>query len=322
MTVKPNRPSIALLIPCFNGLQYLPQLMENVKALEQGFDEIIVFDDASTEPFLFDPTTAFPEIKFYQGEVNGGAGHARNRLIELATTDYIHFHDIDDVEIPRNFLAELSPYLSANTVVFSSWHIQWSDNRQPKLYNYCGFNETQDFRAYFLRHHIHMNAAIFPRELALRVKFDEDFRAVQDLIFNVRLAQAGAAYHHVGTVIAKHTKNSESTISRMKQQKFQEYRAKYCQRCRDILPERYHPMIGEIALYHAWDSCLQGFDQECELAISVAEQCGELNYAQFGRLVQLLAPWFGLSNTLKLRRWWAQHNLNSLRNSGMLSKYS
>lgn len=316
-----DQTSIALLIPCFNGLQHLPKLLENAQRLDRGFDEIIVYDDASTEPFPFDPIAEFPEIKFYQSKVNGGAGYARNRLIELASTDYIHFHDIDDVEIPPNFLAELVPHLAPNTVVFSSWQIQWLDDRKPKLYDYSGFNAVEDFREYFLRYHVHMNATIFPRDLALKVKFDEDFRAVQDLIFNVRLAQAGAIYRHVDTVIAKHTKNARSTISRMKQQKFQEYRARYCQRCREILPEQYHPIIGEIALYHAWNSCLQGFDQEFELAISVAQECGKLNYAQFGQIVEALTPWLGLSNTLKLRRWW-MNNVSKLRSQEIDSNCS
>ncbi len=299
-----NQTSIALLIPCFNGLQHLPKLMESVQQLEQGFNEIIVYDDASTEPLPFDPTTKFPEIKYYRGEINGGAGYARNRLMELASADYIHFHDIDDTDIPVNFLTELLPYVSPNTVAFSSWQIQWLDGQEPKLYDYIGFDTVEDFSEYFLSHHIHMNASIFPRELALMVKFDEDFRALQDLIFNVRLAQTGATYCHVGTVVAKHGKNANSTISRMKQQKFQEYRVRYCQRCREILPERYHSLISKIALHHAWDACLQSFDQECELAISIAQECGNLNYVQFGPVVELIAPWLGLSNTLKIRRWW------------------
>lgn len=305
-----NQVSIALLIPCFNGLQHLPKLIENVHELEYSFDEIIVYDDASTEDFPFDPLSQFPEIKFYRGEVNGGAGHARNQLIELASADYIHFHDIDDVEIPANFLSELLPYLALDTVVFSSWQIQWPDGQTPKLYDYPDFDQVKDFQEYFLRYHIHMNAAIFPRELALKVKFDEDFRALQDLLFNLRLAHAGAAFYHVGKVVAKHEKNADSTISQMKQQKFQEYRVRYCQRCQEILPKRYQPMIGDIALYHAWNACLQGFDDICDLAISIAQECGDLNYAQFGRWVKSIAPWLGLSNALKLRRWWFKHHLS------------
>lgn len=297
-------PSIALLIPCFNGIQHLPKLIENASQLNRGFDEIIVYDDASTKPFPFDPTDKFPEIKFHRGEINGGAGYARNRLMELASADYIHFHDIDDPEIPGNFLTELTPYLSPNTVVFSSWQIQWLDGRETKLYDYKGFDKVEDFCEYFLHHHVHMNAAIFPKNLALKVKFDEDFRALQDLLFNIRLAQSGAVFRHVSNVVAKHQKNAESTISRMKQQKFQEYRARFCQRCLEILPKRYHPAIGKISLYHAWNSCLQGFNNESKLAIAVARQCGELNYSQFGKTVALIAPLLGLSKTFEIRRWW------------------
>lgn len=301
-----NQPSIALLIPCFNGLQHLPHLIEQVQRLERGFDEMIVYDDASTEPFPFNPAEQFPQIKFYRGEVNGGAGYARNRLIELATADYLHFHDIDDTEIPANFLTELAPYLSPKTIVFSSWQIQALD-APPKLYDYPNFVEVEDFRQYFLSHHIHMNAAIFPRDLALKVKFDQDFRAFEDLLFNLRFAEAGAIYRHVETVIANYQKNSRSTLGRMKPQQFQEYEIRYCQRCQEILPERYHSQISRIALDHAWNACLQRFDNECELAISIAQNCGKLDFSQFGTAIKLVAPWLGVSQTLKLRRWWFEN---------------
>lgn len=299
------QPSVALLVPCFNGLQHLPALLESACRMKRGFDEIIVYDDASTEAIPFSPTVEFPEIKFYRGEKNGGAGHSRNQLMELATTEYVHFHDIDDTEIPSNFLTELSPYLSANTVVFSSWKTHWFDHEPTTLYDYPDFEAITDFRGFFLKKHVHMNATIFPRNLALSVKFEEDFRtSVEDLLFNVSLAQAGAQYRHVGTVIAKHERHSSSTTIMMKRKQFQSYRARYSQRCREILPEAYHATIGEIALYHAWESCLSRFDEECELFIVAARQCGKLNCSQFGRTASGLSRLLGLSRTFKLRRWW------------------
>lgn len=299
-----SSPSVALLIPCFNGIQYLPRLMENIAQVDQGFSEIIVYDDASTESFPFNPVSEFPEIKFIQGKVNHGSGYARNRLMEVATADYLHFHDIDDTDIPSNFLTELLPYLTPNTAVFSSWKIEYLDNKPPKLYDYEKFNEIDDFTEYFVRHHVHLNASIFPRTAALNVKFDEDFRIFQDLVFNIRLANSGVTYKHIGTVITTHQKNSKSTLSRVKQSDFALQRARYCQRCLDILPQRYSPIIGEIALYYAWDAYLNGFDKESEVILSVAKKCGKLNYQQFGKTVELIAPWLGLRNAFKLRRWW------------------
>lgn len=302
-----QQPKIALLIPCFNGLQHLPKLLESASKMTRRFDEIVVYDDGSSEPLPFDPILMFPKIKFVQGRVNGGAGKARNELMTLTDADYIHFHDIDDTEIPTGFLSLLTPHLLPDRVVFSSWQTTWLDGSSPTLYDYPEFETVKDFRKYFLRTHIHMNATIFPRKLAATVGFDEGFRAMEDLVFNVRLAQAGAFFYHVGAVVAQHEKNADSTISRMDEKKFRAYQAKYCQRCREVLPEKYHPEIGRIALYYAWDACFQGFDNECKLAIAAARACGTLDYAQFGKAVQFIAPFFGLNNTLKVRRWWFYH---------------
>lgn len=299
-----NCPGVALLIPCYNGLQHLPALLESAAKVERGFDEIIVYDDASSEALPFDPTERFPDIRFYQGNINRGAGYARNRLMELATSDYIHFHDIDDTEIPVDFLTKLLPHLSSDTVVFSSWQTYWSDASQPKRYDYPTLESVTDFCEYFLRNHVHVNATIFPRELSLKVKFDEDFRVFEDLLFNIRLSQEKIKYRHVNTVVVNHKKNQKSTLGQIKQQKLQEYYAKYCQRCREFLPHQYHKAIGKIALYHAWNSCVQGFDRECDLAIAAARQCGALNYDQFGKIAGIIAPILGINNTFKIRRWW------------------
>lgn len=301
-----GEPSVSLLIPCYNGLDHLPRLLESAAKVDGGFDEIVVYDDASTLPFPFQPEEKFPEIRFCRGHSNGGAAFARNRLIDLACSDYIHFHDIDDVEFPRDFLKILRAHLAPNVVTFSSWEILRPNDGEVTLYDYADFATVTDFRDYFLRNHIHMNAAIYPRDLAARIGFDEDFRtSVEDLIFNIRLADAEADFRHVDGVVARHRKDPASTISRMNRKQFQLYRAKFCERCRDILPANYHSQVSNIALYFAWESLQLGFDRECDLLIDVAEDCGSADFGQFGKKTEIVASLIGLRAALRLRRWWS-----------------
>lgn len=297
--------SVALLIPCFNGMHFLPELLQNVNQLDDGFDEIIVYDDASTEPFPFDPTNRFPEVKFHRGTVNRGAAHARNQLLEFARSDYIHFHDIDDTFIPKDFLTVLQPHLDENVVAFSSWEIYWDSKDQDiTVFDYPQFEQVDDFCEFFIRSHIHLNAAIYPRKLALEAKFDEELRLMEDLLFNTKISCAGATFIHEKTVFARHIKNKNSTLGRTQLRKFFQYRVLYCQYCKKVLPPKYYDSMGKATLNYAWDACLKGLDSEYKQLIQVARSFGEPTYKQFGTIACRLAPLIGLDWTFQLRRLW------------------
>lgn len=297
--------SVALLIPCFNGLQFLPKLLEELENAEDKFDEIIVYDDASTEPFPFEPVSTFPHIQFHKSPTNKGAAHARNQLLHLSSCDYVHFHDIDDTYIPKNFLSNLKPHLTANTVVFSSWEIHWHNTEQDiSKFDYPNFDQVQDFCQFFIKHHIHLNAAIYPRQLALTVQFNEELRLMQDLLFNLQLACAGATFIHEKTVLTRHIKNPHSTLGKTQLKTLFQYRILYCQQCKNILPDQYHQSMAAATLYYAWDACLRNLNEEYKTLIRTAQEFGDLEYQQFGTFVSRLAPYIGLDMTFQLRRLW------------------
>ncbi len=297
--------SVALLIPCFNGLQHLPALLEQVEKADDKFNEIIVYDDASTEPLPFKPEEKFPHVRFHQGEVNKGSGFARNRLIELSTSNYLHFHDIDDTYFPSNFLSGLKPHLKPNTVVFSSWEIHWPDHhKEIQKFDYPNFNSVEDFCKFFIRGHIHLNAAIYPRDIALKTKFNEGFRVMQDLVFNIDLACNGAKFLHNADVVTRHTKNELSTLGKIQSDKFLDYRVKYCQYCLQKLPKHLSPLMRDSTLHFAWNAYLQNSDRQANALIDAAKQSGPLQYTQFGKVVSSLAPLIGLKNALRIRKSW------------------
>ena len=243
MLTSTENKTVALLIPCFNGLHHLPALLDEVSKADDIFDEIIVYDDASTEQLPFRASEKFPHIQFYRSNVNRGSGHARNRLIELSNSQYLHFHDIDDTYFPKNFLSGLKPYLTPDTVAFSSWEIHWHDKEQNvQKYDYPEFTKVSDFCDFFTKGHIHLNAAIYPRGVALSTKFNEEFRVMQDLIFNIDLACNKVKFRHNPAITTRHFKNSASTLGQIQPEIFLDYRIKYCRYCLENLPKKTIPV--------------------------------------------------------------------------------
>jgi len=88
-----NNPKISVVIPVYNGEKYVAQCIENI--LHQTYNnlEIIVINDGSTD----DSAKIAEHYPVHLiNQENRGLSASRNRGIEAATGEYIHFMDVDD----------------------------------------------------------------------------------------------------------------------------------------------------------------------------------------------------------------------------------
>ena len=94
-----SSPTCSLLVPCHNAAAHLPRLWETVRAQAKPFDELICYDDASTDRTADVARTLGATV--IRGDTNHGAAHARNRLWQAAHGEWVHFHDADDLLDPN-----------------------------------------------------------------------------------------------------------------------------------------------------------------------------------------------------------------------------
>ena len=96
---------VSVIIPVFNGIQYLDECISSV-ARQILYDmEIIIVDDGSTDGSgeAADRYAAGdPRIKVIH-QKNSGVSAARNAALKAATGEYIGFVDSDDVAAPEMF---------------------------------------------------------------------------------------------------------------------------------------------------------------------------------------------------------------------------
>jgi glycosyltransferase involved in cell wall biosynthesis len=85
---------ISVIIPVYNGEKWVRQCLDNVLAQSYKDLEVIVVDDGSTDRSA--EIAAYYPVKLIKLAKNSGLPAARNRGIEVATGEYIHFLDIDD----------------------------------------------------------------------------------------------------------------------------------------------------------------------------------------------------------------------------------
>ena len=95
------RPLISVIIPTYNGAQFLAEAVNTVLAQHYPALEIIIVNDGSTDHT--DAVVAqLPIDVRYFTQANAGASAARNRGIRDAAGDYIAFLDVDDLWPPQN----------------------------------------------------------------------------------------------------------------------------------------------------------------------------------------------------------------------------
>ncbi len=119
-------PRLSVIIPVFNVEKYLRGCLDSI--LSQSFDdiEVICVDDGSTDH-------SFDILKEYAltdkrvhvlKQANGYAGVARNNGLKLATGEYVHFMDADDLlygpDVYERIFAALKKYDFSNVIRFKA----------------------------------------------------------------------------------------------------------------------------------------------------------------------------------------------------------
>lgn len=108
----------SFLIPCYNTEKYVKECVESIKNQSYQDWEIILINDGSTdhtEEILYDLTKKDSKIKVFN-QKNAGVSATRNKLVELATGDYLIFVDSDDRYKSKDCLKRITEVLSHGMV--------------------------------------------------------------------------------------------------------------------------------------------------------------------------------------------------------------
>lgn len=96
-----NCPKVSVLIPVYNSAPFLEDAIRSI--LSQTFEdfELLLLNDASTdnsEEII--KTFSDTRIKYFSNKKNLGISGSRNRLMDLASGEYLAIMDNDDLSLP------------------------------------------------------------------------------------------------------------------------------------------------------------------------------------------------------------------------------
>jgi glycosyltransferase involved in cell wall biosynthesis len=299
------RPSLGVLITYHNEGRLLAECLDTLLAQSDRPDEILIFDDASSDPAEKHVEEGRQGVRILRGEKNMGAGLARNELLRLSRSDFIHFQDADDFFDPSwcgsvraaidtgeadIILNNVSAVDAAGTAVIAS-----------KLYNFHGLFLANDLTAFFLTEYTNILVAMttFRREAALSAGGflpRETLTFAEDFEFHIRLFAQGSKFKVIpdALVIKRRRPDSLSRDGsrRLRPEVFTDA-IKSLQLIGEWLPSRYQCFLPDLFCRRGASLFRIGRRREARLAFRQAREWGKPLYRSQPWAYRTLARTFG-----------------------------
>ena len=192
-----GNPLISIIVPIYNGEQYLQENIESVLQQDYSNWELILINDGSTDKsgdICKKYVSKDKRIRFFEKD-NGGVSSARNEGLAHVNGEYVTFVDADDV-IEKNYCSNLLSKMEPEVgmVVYGLGYL-YPDGKvdiirhrlQPGIYDYCAFSKfvvDDGTMSSFTLHSV--CAALYRYEIIKNggVCFDDKIRYNEDGLFN------------------------------------------------------------------------------------------------------------------------------------------
>lgn len=291
-------PSLALCIPAYNAGAYLPRLLESALTQTIPFDQILVYDDCSTDNSS--EVAARYGAQVVRGKVNRGCSHGKNVLAEQTTCEWIHFHDADDalhskfVETAHKWMGLEAP---PDIVLFD---YEWRKDETDEQIGIRHFDQArlqQDPIAYAIQEQINPFCGLYRRSAYLQAGgYDTDPLVLynEDVAFHLRMAISGLKFaaDPTVTVINYQRVNSMSAANQIKCARAQFHVMK---KTSEALQGRYNQAIArrlwEISAGLAYHLDWAYTDRAIDLALQLSQDF-PINISPIFRIFCSINPYF------------------------------
>lgn len=202
-------PLVSIMIPVYNGSNYLRQAIDS--ALAQTYDncEIIVINDGSADNGLTESIAkSYGERIRYLYKANGGVASALNAGIRAARGDYISWLSHDDIyhahKIERQ-IAFLSSLPATNVVLYSDYEAVDANNefiRDVRLTVADAADPRQAIIRLLFESTVHGCSLLLPKKCFTEVGyFAENLRTTQDYDLWFKLLKNGYEFRHMPEIL-------------------------------------------------------------------------------------------------------------------------
>ena len=209
--MKSHKPKISVLMPVYNGDQFLDKSIKSV--LNQTFNnfEYIIINDGSTDGSLkIIESYRDSRIKIINYSKNRGITFALNNGLNVAIGDYIARQDQDDISYPDRFMLQIE-YLENNDVDLVDTNFIFIDENDNYLQDYEKryFSPDETLSHLFFYEMVHASI-MCKRSLFTKYNIQYRKRPTEDYDLFIRLAKAGMRAGRLDQKLIKQRKHSNS----------------------------------------------------------------------------------------------------------------
>lgn len=209
-------PQVSVIIPTYNGEQFIAQTLESVFQQTYRDYEVIVIDDGSQDRTRQILQRYCHQIRYVEQQ-NQGVAAARNRGLALAQGEFIAFLDQDDVMLPQKLALQLQCFEQhlqqqpALGIVHSGWRlIDAQGNRLADIKPWHDVPQL-DAASWIRRMPVLFSAMLFRRQWLEQANgLDPQFRQACDVDLVQRLVLLGcqsAWVQDITTLYRQHDHN-------------------------------------------------------------------------------------------------------------------
>jgi len=196
-----TRPTVSVVIPCFNQAHYLAEAIESVLAQTLAPAEVVVVDDGS-EDNSYEVAARYEKVTRMRQQ-NRGVAAARNAGWQATSAEFLAFLDADDRLLPEALELGVDALVRRQQVAFASgFSRDVGDDGKPLKGQRQPFVTQDHYQRLLEDCFIWSGSSIVYRRSALEAVggFDEGLVAADDYDLYLRIARRSPIYCHEAVV--------------------------------------------------------------------------------------------------------------------------
>ncbi|MFK7777461.1 MAG: glycosyltransferase [Gimesia sp.] len=208
-------PKVSILIPCYNAERWVAQAIQSALDQTYGEKEVIVVDDGSTDGSL-EIIKSFDDKICWETGPNRGGNVARNRLLELATGEWLQYLDADDYLRPEKIERQLEQIADDVDVVYSAPLIETWNETGIVASTVGNIDFDASIETQWIRWQLAQTGTVLWKAGSLKQigGWNENYPCCQDNEVTLRAIQQGLVFKAVSYSDAVYRIWSEETVCR------------------------------------------------------------------------------------------------------------
>lgn len=241
-------PTLGVLITYHDEGALLRECLASFQAQDVPPDEVWVYDDASSIP----TDAHLPQglrVAVIRGETPRGPAAGRNALLQASRSDYVHFHDADDLVRPAwgRKVRQVIQDTGADVVLVEAVSPrEYGGSGEPAMH-LASLTADADLTRFCLQGAVLTGASVCRRVSALAIGgYRETLRQSEDFDYHVRLAASGIRW----AVIPEALVVRRTRLSSYSSQAWPDVWVSLVEAARHLaceLPPRYRPDLADAA---------------------------------------------------------------------------